>query len=143
MNKLNIKFKSKTANVALARNIASAFILEIDPTLAFINEVKTIVSEAVTNAIVHGYNNEDTHDVSMNLELNDDELSIEVIDLGIGIKNIEEAKTPLFSTKKDLERSGLGFTIIEVFSDTLEVTSLDGLGTTIHATKKLFAESGI
>lgn len=137
MNKISVVFKSNIKNVALARNIASAFIIESDPTISLINEVKTIVSEIVTNAIVHGYNNDEFKDVTMNLELNENELKIEVIDYGLGINDIEEAKTPLFSTKKDVERSGLGFTIIEVFSDTLEITSLEGLGTTICATKKL------
>ncbi|MFI3329758.1 MAG: anti-sigma F factor [bacterium] len=137
MNKVSVRFKSDVKNVALARNIASAFILEKDPTVSLINEVKTIVSEAVTNAIVHGYDSDDSFEVSMNLEINDNELSIEVVDYGMGIIDIEQAKTPLYSTKSDVERSGLGFTIIEVFSDTLHITSLEGLGTTIHATKKL------
>lgn len=137
MNKLSVKFNSNVKNVSLARSVASAFLIEIDPTLSFLNEIKTIVSEAVTNAIVHGYDSDESKEVTMNLELNDEEVVIEVIDLGKGINNIDEARTPLFSTKKDLERSGLGFTIIEVFSDTLEVSSLDNLGTTIHATKKL------
>ncbi len=137
MNKLSVKLKSDTKNVALARNITSAFLIEVDPTLSFLNEVKTIVSEAVTNAIVHGYNSEPDKEVTLNLELNEDEIIMEIIDLGIGITNIEQARTPLFSTKKEIERSGLGFTIIEVFSDSLEITSLDTLGTTVHATKKL------
>ncbi len=137
MNKVSVRFKSNVKNVALARNIASAFIIEADPTVSLINEVKTIVSEAVTNAIVHGYDNDEDKEVTMNLELENNELSIEVIDYGLGISDIEQAKTPLYSTKTDVERSGLGFTIIEVFSDSLEITSLEGLGTTIHATKKL------
>lgn len=141
MNKVSIKFNSDTKNVALARNIASAFLLEVDPTVSLINEVKTIVSEAVTNAIVHGYNSDASKEVTLNLELTNEELIMEVIDYGLGISDIEQAKTPLFSTKEDVERSGLGFTIIEVFSDSLEITSLEGLGTTIHATKKLISES--
>lgn len=140
MNSVEVKFKAMNKNVSLARNIASAFLLEYDPTISFLNEVKTIVSEGVTNAIVHGYQNDESKDVFFNLSISDELLKIEITDLGIGIQNIEQAKMPLFSTKSDQERSGLGFTIMEVFSDSLEVISNENLGTTLTCSKKIINE---
>jgi len=135
-NELKTSFLSRGENVMLARTIAVGFLVELDLPLNIVNEVKTIVSEAVTNAIVHGYRSDMTKTVYFNMHYDDDALYIEVIDYGVGILDIEKAKEPLFSTKLDEERAGLGFTIMEVFTDDLKVTSKINEGTKVLMVKK-------
>lgn len=135
-NEIKLTFLSKRENITIIRNMIGAMLLEGNPTVAFINEIKTIVSEAITNSIVHGYQNEEDKLIDINIYFKKDCISMDIIDKGIGIEDVEEAKTPLFSTKQDEERSGLGFTIMEMFCDEFIVESKPGEGTYIHFEKK-------
>lgn len=135
-NELKTSFLARKENVMLARTIAVGFLVELDLEVNVVNEVKTIVSEAVTNAIVHGYLEDQTKTVYFNLRYDDEAIYIDVIDFGVGINDIEKAREPLFSTKFDEERAGLGFTIMEVFTDGLEVTSKLNEGCKVSMIKK-------
>lgn len=134
-NELKTSFLAKVSNVTIARTITASFLVELDLPLNIINEVKTVISEAVTNAIVHGYHNDESKSVYMNLSYDNYNLYIEVIDYGSGIADVEKAKEPLFTTKLEEERAGLGFTIMEVFSDNLEVMSRVNEGTKVTMIK--------
>ena len=135
-NYLKVKFPSKINNVQLSRALLIGFLTDIDLPMSAINELKTALSEAVTNAIVHGYNNDNSKEVELELNYNDHEIAMTIIDYGIGIKNIEAAKEPLFSTKLDEERAGLGFTIMEVFTDKLIIESQVNKGTKVVMIKQ-------
>ncbi len=135
-NEMKIELLSKSANEAFARISVAAFASQLDPTIEEIADIKTSVSEAVTNAIIHGYNNAEGI-IKIKAKLYEDEIEIEVSDTGSGIENIEEAREPLYTTKGNLERSGMGFTIMENFMDELSVESIVGLGTKIVMTKKI------
>lgn len=135
-NEIKTSFSANINNVMLARTIGIAFIVELDLKLNFVNEVKTVISEAVTNAIVHGCLSDENKLVQMNLAYDDVNLYIEVIDHGVGIEDVEKAREPLYTTKVDEERAGLGFTIMEVFTDKLEVRSRVNNGTTVNMVKK-------
>ena len=135
-NEMKIEFLSKSANEAFARVSIAAFASQLDPTIEEIADIKTSVSEAVTNAIIHAYPNKDGQ-VKLKAVLYEDEIEIEVSDTGEGIENVEEAKAPLFTTKGNLERSGMGFTIMENFMDNLKVESIVGLGTKVTMSKKI------
>lgn len=136
---VEMSFNASLANVTFARATVASFFIDDELSLSLINEIKTIVSEAVTNCVVHGYNitnNMYSNDIiKMSLDLKDNLLTIKIEDKGIGIENIEKAKEPLFSTKLTEERAGLGFTIMEIFSDNLEIISQPKFGTTIIARK--------
>lgn len=135
-NEMKINFKSKSENEVFARICVSAFILPLDPKLNDVTDIKTAVSEAVTNAIIHGYNTEDG-DVELICYYNSNTVYIEVKDNGCGIEDIKLAKKPLYTSKPDLERSGMGFTVMEAFMDSLEVISSPGKGTCIKMHKVL------
>lgn len=135
-NEMKIEFLSKSANEAFARIAIAAFASQLDPTIEEIADIKTSVSEAVTNSIIHAYPNKDGI-VKIRAALYEDEIEIEISDTGEGIENVEEAKAPLFTTKGNLERSGMGFTIMENFMDNLKVESILGLGTKVTMTKKI------
>lgn len=135
-NEMKIEFASKSANEAFARISVAAFASQLDPTIEEIADIKTSVSEAVTNAIIHAYPNKDGI-VKLKATLFENEIEIEISDTGEGIENIEEAKEPLYTTKANLERSGMGFTIMENFMDELKVESIVGLGTKITMNKKI------
>jgi stage II sporulation protein AB (anti-sigma F factor) len=136
-NELKCILKAKKCNIKLARNIAQIFFSQLDSTLSFLNEIKTIVSEAITNAIIHGYNEDELMDIFMNLSYDENYVYIEVIDKGVGILDIELAKTPMFTTKGDDERSGLGLTLIDVFSDEMIIESSLGEGCKIKIIKSI------
>jgi len=136
-NYVEIKFSARLCNVVFARAAAAAFLLEHNLRLNIVNEIKTIISEAVTNAIVHGYEGRAEEMVFMSLSIREDELEITVADSGIGIADIEKAREPLYSTRDFEERAGLGFTIMDIFSDRLEVISGPGKGTTVIAVKNI------
>ena len=139
-NEMKLEFLSKSVNEAFARISIAAFASQLDPTIEEIADIKTAVSEAVTNAIIHAY--ADTEGIiKIKACIMEDEIQIEVIDSGSGIENIEEAKEPLFTTKSNLERSGMGFTIMENFMDKLKVESIVGLGTKITMTKQIKKEN--
>jgi len=137
-NEMNLSFSAKSENEALARVCVAAFASRLNPTLADINDVKTAVSEAVTNAIIHGYVGEnECGTVYIYCTLNKNELVVEIIDDGVGISNIEQAKEPLYTSKPEMERSGMGFTIMETFMDRMTVESEVGKGTKVVMYKKL------
>ncbi|MEA4934033.1 MAG: anti-sigma F factor [Lawsonibacter sp.] len=140
-NHVNLEFLSRSANEGFARTAAACFAAQLDPTLEEINDVKTAVSEAVTNAIVHAY--PDTlGKISMKLRiLEDHSLEIVVRDGGVGIADVEQARMPLFTTGNE-ERSGMGFTIMESFMDTLKVRSNPGKGTTVTMRRKIARRAG-
>lgn len=135
-NEMKLEFLSKSNNEAFARIAVACFASQIDPTIEEVADIKTSVSEAVTNAIIHAYPNGEGI-VKVVAKLYEDEIEIEISDTGIGISDIEEAKEPLYTTKSGLERSGMGFTIMEIFMDSLKVESIVGLGTKISMRKKI------
>jgi stage II sporulation protein AB (anti-sigma F factor) len=135
-NKVTVVMDSRSANESFARVAAAAFIAPLDPTYDEMNDIKTAVSEAVTNAIIHGYN-QGEGTINMHMAMEGRIITIEISDSGAGIKDIEEAREPLFTTKPEMERSGMGFTVMETFMDTVEVRSKQGKGTTITMVKTL------
>ena len=135
-NYIKLEFPSKSNNEAFARTAAAAFAAQLDPTLEEIGDIKTAVSEAVTNCIVHGYP-ETVGKIRMRLRiLDEDVLEISVQDWGRGIEDIRQAREPLFTTGGE-ERSGMGFTIMESFMDKLRVRSTPGKGTTVTMLRKI------
>ena len=135
-NEIRMTFLSKRCNISVIRNMIGALIVDNNPTITFINELKTVTSEAITNAIVHGYNNSEDKYIDLNVFIKSEKIVIEIIDKGIGISDINLAREPLYSTKHDEERSGLGFTIMELFSDNLVIESKVNEGTYIKFEKK-------
>lgn len=135
-NEMKIEFISKSANEAFARISVAAFASQLDPTIEELADIKTAVSEAVTNSIIHGYERKQGI-VKVFARLRENEIIIEILDKGKGIENIDIAKEPLYTTKPNLERSGMGFTIMESFMDSVEIESVVGLGTKITMTKKI------
>ena len=140
-NHVSLEFPSRSANEGFVRTAAACFAAQLDPTLEEINDVKTAVSEAVTNAIVHAY--PDTlGKIVMKLRIREDQsLEIVVRDWGVGIADVEQARTPLFTTGNE-ERSGMGFTIMESFMDSLKVRSTPGKGTTVTMRRKFARRVG-
>lgn len=133
---MELKFKASISNELLARQALIAFINPINPTYEEIGEYKTIVSEAVSNAIIHGYHFDASKDVYLKATILDDEIEIIIRDYGVGIKNLEEARTPHFTTRPDLERAGMGLTIIETLSDSFSISSVEGMGVKLVIRKK-------
>lgn len=136
INKMRTEFLSKSANESFARVVAAAFAAQADPSIEVLADIRTAVSEAVTNAIIHGYGEKEGI-VVLSCVLYPDLIEITVEDFGKGIEDVEKAKTPLYTTRPDLERTGMGFTVMETFMDSLEVESKVGQGTRIRMTKKL------
>jgi len=144
-NNINVEMATIPENVGLARIIVAGFIASLDPTVEEISDIKTAVSEAVTNAIIHGYCASDNalplQELPMvALKLSSDnirKITVEITDNGIGIEDIDAVREPMFTTKPDLERSGLGFTVMETFMDSVDIISSPGAGTTIILTKTL------
>jgi stage II sporulation protein AB (anti-sigma F factor) len=130
INEMNLEFISKSNNESFARVVAAAFVSQLDPTIEELADVKTAVSEAVTNAIIHGYENS-TGIVEMNCKLYSEGVEITITDNGKGIENIELARQPLYTSRPEMERSGMGFTVMESFMDKVEVFSELGKGTTV------------
>ena len=135
-NEMKLEFLSKSSNEAFARITVAAFAAQLDPTIEELADIKTAVSEAVTNAIIHGYA-ERKGTVKMRCQITEQELIIEISDNGQGIENIQLAKQPLYTTKPNLERSGMGFTIMESFMDEVEIESIVGMGTKVTMKKKI------
>ena len=139
INEMRLDFPALSQNEALARLVVSAFLLPADPTLEQLADVKTAVSEAVTNAIVHGYSG-GRGTVRLHAALYEDmRLVVEIIDRGCGIEDVEQARQPFFTTLEGEERSGMGFTVMESFMDALFVRSQPGKGTTVRMEKLLGA----
>ncbi len=135
-NEMELIFDSKSVNESFARVAVAAFMTQLNPTLEEVADVKTAVSEAVTNAIIHGYGKQN-HKIWIRCHLEDHCLYIEVEDQGIGIKNVKEAMQPLFTTRPELERSGMGFSFMEAFMDEIEVFSQVGKGTIVKMKKEI------
>ncbi len=133
-NEMKLEFISNPHNEALARIAVASFVAYLDPTIEEISDIKTAVSEAVTNSIIHGYENTNGV-VTINSKIKENVLEIEIIDNGKGIEDLEKARTPLFTTKPEEERSGMGFTIMETFMDEIQVTSSVGKGTKVFMKK--------
>lgn len=134
---MNLQFSALSQNESFARVTVAAFVAQLDPTMDELTEIKTVVSEAVTNSIIHGYENNPDGIVYINVTIEDGFIDMTIKDKGIGISDVEEAMQPLFTTKPDLERSGMGFTIMENFMDEVEVFSQPGRGTEIRLRKHL------
>ena len=135
-NEMKIEFISKSSNEAFARIAVAAFASQLDPTIEELADIKTAVSEAVTNCIIHGYDKKQGI-VKIVSKLKENEIIIEISDKGKGIENIDEAKEPLYTTKPNLERSGMGFTIMESFMDKVDVESIVDIGTKITMVKTI------
>jgi stage II sporulation protein AB (anti-sigma F factor) len=139
-NEMRVEFSALSENEAFARVTIAAFVAQMDPTMDELNEIKTVVSEAVTNAIIHGYENEPNGKIYIYCVLEDHFVELEIKDEGIGIDDVEEAKQPLFTSKPELERSGMGFTIMENFMDEVDIQSVKGSGTIVRM-KKYFKKA--
>lgn len=135
-NTMKIEIPSRSENERFARTVCAAFLLELDPTVEEITEVKTAISEAVTNAIIHGYKNGEGI-VEISGEIKDNEVTYTIKDRGCGIADIKKAREPLYTGMPEGERSGMGFSIMEAFMDELKVESVEGKGTAVTMTKRL------
>lgn len=136
-NIMEVKFSAKSENESLARVIVASFAAKLDPTIDELADIKTAVSEAVTNSIIHGYDEDESKFVYLRCELENNTIKIVVEDRGNGIEDIETAMQPLYTSKPELERSGMGFTVMESFMDDVAVSSIKGDGTKIVMTKKI------
>ena len=141
INQMSIKFQSRSNNEAFARQAVAAFAAQLDPTIEEINDIKTAVSEAVTNCIVHAYRDTLGYITVAAKLYDDEEIQIVVRDKGCGIADIQQARQPMFTTG-DAGRSGMGFTIMESFMDRLRVRSREGVGTQVTMTKRIAARLG-
>ncbi len=135
-NEMTLEFESKSQNESFARTVVAAFATQLDPTIEELADIKTAVSEAVTNSIIHGYSNT-IGTIRMHCVICGNELMVEIQDAGVGIENIEKAMEPLYTTRPELERSGMGFSFMEAFMDDLEVESELGKGTLVRMKKKV------
>lgn len=143
-NKVTIEFEALPANQGFARAAAGAYCAASDPTVEELTEIKTAVSEAVSNAIIHGYENEGSGTVRMELaSLERDKIFIRITDFGKGIADVKQAMEPMFSTEEENEMSGMGFTVMESFSDKIQVESKVGEGTSVTLIKYLDTYYGV
>ena len=139
MNYFEMKLLAKSKNEAFARNVVASFAIECPPPLEEINDIKTAVSEAVTNVVVHAYDKKEDGIMQIECRVFEDERTVEIVvrDFGKGIEDVKEAIEPFFTTAEDDERSGMGFTIIQTFMNEMEVTSIKGEGTVVTMKKVL------
>lgn len=135
-NKMKLEFPASSDNERFARTVAAAFILELDPTIDEMSEIKTAVSEAVTNAIIHGYGQRGGT-VTLEGYIDGNAVEFTIADEGEGIEDIEKAREPLYTGRPDMERSGMGFTIMETFMDSVSVESIPGKGTKVKMSKRI------
>ena len=136
-NRMELCMPALAENEAFARMVISAFLLQADPSLNIVSEVRTAVSEAVTNAVVHAYENRREGRIVMRAELSGEILNIQVEDYGCGIENISQAMQPFFTTSPEYERTGMGFSLMQSFMDGVKVYSTPGSGTTVEMNKLL------
>lgn len=137
INEMHLRFLSKSSNESFARSAVAAFVLELDPTITELADIKTAVSEAVTNAIVHGYQRESGM-IYIDVKLTDENnVIIKIRDKGVGIEDIKQAMQPLFTTAESEERAGLGFAVMQSFTDNVKVTSAPQKGTTVTLKKRI------
>lgn len=142
-NVMELRFSARSENESFARITVASFVSQLDPTMEELTDIKTVVSEAVTNAIIHGYEGDSEGMVYLYTELEENSISIVIRDEGQGIDDIDLARQPLFTTKPEMERSGMGFTIMENFMDSVEILTAKGKGTTIKLTKKLTSNEAL
>ena len=135
-NEMKLEFISKASNEAFARIAVAAFASQLDPTIEELADIKTAVSEAVTNCIIHAYEHKQGL-IKIHTILKENQIIIDISDNGKGIENVDVAKEPLYTTKPNLERSGMGFTIMESFMESMKVESIVGLGTKVTLSKKI------
>ena len=133
-NEITLVFDSRPVNEGLARITAASFCTQLNPTLEEVADLKTAVSEAVTNCIIHGYEGE-IHKIEMRLQLEGREIKVDIRDHGVGIPDVQKAMEPMYTTKADSDRSGMGFTFMEAFMDEVSVESEVGKGTVVHMKK--------
>lgn len=138
-NEVSLVFDSRSENEGFARMAIAAFVMNMDPTMEELADIKTAVSEAVTNCVIHGYN-QGPGKIYMNCRREGDVITVEIIDDGVGIEDIEKAMEPLYTTRPELERSGMGFAFMEAFMDSLSVESTPGKGTRIIMEKLIGRE---
>ncbi len=141
-NKIKLTFLACSENESFARSVISCFALGLNPSIAELSDIKTAVSEAVTNAIVHGYPDK-KGEITMEAEISGGVLHINIFDEGVGIENLEQALEPFYTTKENDERSGMGFTIMKSFMDKVEVFSEKGVGTKIYMKKTLKTDARV
>ena len=135
-NEMTLDFDSRPVNEGMARIAAASFCTQLNPTLEEVADLKTAVSEAVTNCIIHGYEGE-IHKIRMDLKLKGREIFVDITDQGVGISDVKKAMEPLYTTKPEKERSGMGFTFMEAFMDEVTVDSEVGVGTSVHMKKTI------
>lgn len=140
MDRIKIEFDAVSENEGFARVCVAAFATRLDPTLEEINDIKTAVSEAVTNSVIHGYNKKGGL-ITLTVEIEEKTLKVIIEDSGRGIDNVKKAMEPMFTTGEDDERSGMGFTFMDVFMDGLEVWSEPGRGTRVTMFKRIGQET--
>ncbi len=136
-NRIKIEFLAKSENESFARIAVSGLVAQLDPTIDEMQDIKTAVSEAVTNAIIHGYQNDESKIVTLDLSICKQTIEIMVSDSGIGIEDVEQAREPLYTSRPELERSGMGFTVMESFMDEVAIESDKLLGTKVIMKKKI------
>lgn len=136
-NILEVKFSAKSENESLSRVIVASFAAKLDPTLEELSDIKTAVSEAVTNAIIHGYDEDESKFVYLRCQIDHRTVKVVVEDRGNGIEDVDKAMQPMYTSKPELERSGMGFSFMESFMDSLDVVSIKGEGTKVVMAKTI------
>lgn len=136
LNSMTLKFSSLSQNESFARSVVAFFALQLNPSVAQLSDIKTAVSEAVTNAIVHGYPDK-VGEITLEVAIENNYIYINIFDDGVGIDNVSKAMEPFFTTREDEERSGMGFTIMKSFMDDIKVVTKKGEGTKIYMTKQI------
>ncbi|MEC0205782.1 anti-sigma F factor [Paenibacillus lautus] len=142
-NFMTLQFAAKSENESFARVAVAAFISQMDPNMDELSDLKTVVSEAVTNSIIHGYDSDPEGVVKIEALIDGDMITLCIEDSGHGIEDLEMAKQPLYTSKPELERSGMGFTIMENFMDEFEVVSEPGSGTSIKMKKRIESKKAL
>lgn len=135
-SKMRLEIDAKSENESFARSVVAAFVARLDPTLEELNDIKTAISEAVTNSIIHGYN-ERNGTIYITAIIEQNRVIVQIEDHGIGIEDVDKAMEPLFTSKPNLERSGMGFTVMEAFMDQIKVSSAIGQGTIVTMEKTI------
>lgn len=143
MNYFEMKIKAISSNESFARSSVAAFALSLNPTLEEINDIKTAVSEAITNSVVHAYDGIECGEIFLKVVIKDNVMEIIISDNGVGIEDVEKALVPFYTTKPDEERSGMGFTLMQSFMDSVSVTSKKGEGTTVVMVKTILEKEEV
>lgn len=142
-NVMTLQFSSRSENEALARVAIGSFVSQLDPMMGELMDLKTAVSEAVTNCIIHGYEHDPTGVITITAMIIGEEVELTISDEGRGIEDVELARQPLYTSKPDMERSGMGFTIIENFMDECEIMTELGIGTSIRMRKRIESKKAL